>query len=247
MAFVKIAAIFFFFSMALTLSKGYIDFEHACIRINVHIEQAVQDSEPPDDRISGYSDEIKVSRTSPNPSSTGGASHDRSAGLPRLPCEYKPVNLPAGEQFIPEFKCLNHLHFVPVLVDGDTVVSDSFAILLYLGDKYPQRLLLPADPRLKALKLQERFIISSSMQPLHLPSVLKYLTEKFDPEESQSWAQSNIEKGFFALEALLKDFDSRYATGDDVYMVSNLNTADVFLAPQIVVATTRFNINMRQL
>ncbi|CAN6566382.1 unnamed protein product [Malus baccata var. baccata] len=49
-----------------------------------------------------------------------------------LPYEYKPVNLPAGEQFSPEFKCLNPLHFVPVLVDGDTVVSDSFAILLSL-------------------------------------------------------------------------------------------------------------------
>ncbi|CAL8122071.1 unnamed protein product [Prunus armeniaca] len=37
---------------------------------------------------------------------------------------------------------------------------------------------------------------------------------------------------------LLKDFASRYATGDEVYM------ADVFLAPQIFVSTTRFNINM---
>ncbi|KAM1125235.1 hypothetical protein ACFX2B_040058 [Malus domestica] len=138
--------------------------------------------------------------------------------LKGLPYEYKPVNLPAGEQFSPEFKCLNPLHFVPVLVDGDTVVSDSFAILLYLGDKYPQRLLLPADPRLQALNLQAASIISSSMQPLHMPSVLKYLTEKFGPEESLSWAQSNIEKGLFALEVLLKDFDSRYATGDDVYL-----------------------------
>ncbi|KAM1674960.1 hypothetical protein EV1_040194 [Malus domestica] len=75
--------------------------------------------------------------------------------LKGLPYEYKPVSLPAGEQFSPEFKCLNPLHFVPVLVDGDTVVSDSFAILLYLGDKYPQRLLLPADPRLQALNLQK--------------------------------------------------------------------------------------------
>ncbi|KAM1140510.1 hypothetical protein EV2_041687 [Malus domestica] len=86
MAFVKVAAIFFFFLMALTLSKGCTDTKHACNRKNVHIEQAVQDSEPPgiaaDDRISGYSNEIKVSRTSPNPSLTGGASQDRSAGLP---------------------------------------------------------------------------------------------------------------------------------------------------------------------
>nr|XP_028948900.1 glutathione S-transferase zeta class-like isoform X1 [Malus domestica] len=164
--------------------------------------------------------------------------------LKGLPYEYKPVNLPAGEQFSPAFNRLNPLHFVPVLVDGDTVVSDSFAILLYLEDKYPQRPLLPADPRLRALNLQAASIISSSIQPLHMLSVLKYLMEKSGPEESLSWAQSNIDKGFFALETLLKDFDSRYATGDDVYMVSFLNAADVFLAPQIAVVTTRFNINM---
>ncbi|KAA3462172.1 glutathione S-transferase zeta class-like [Gossypium australe] len=44
--------------------------------------------------------------------------------------EYKAVNLSKGEQFTPEFEKLNPLHFVPVLVDGDVVVSDSYAILL---------------------------------------------------------------------------------------------------------------------
>lgn len=32
--------------------------------------------------------------------------------------------------WFPEFEELNPLHFVPVLVDGDVVVSDSYAILL---------------------------------------------------------------------------------------------------------------------
>lgn len=44
--------------------------------------------------------------------------------------EYKAVDLSKGEQFSPEFEELNPLHFVPVLVDGDVVVSDSYAILL---------------------------------------------------------------------------------------------------------------------
>ncbi|KAH0980444.1 hypothetical protein GBA52_007621 [Prunus armeniaca] len=160
--------------------------------------------------------------------------------LKGLPYEYKPVNITKGEQFSPvaDFKRLNPLHFVPVLVDGDVVVSDSYAILLYLEDKYPQRLLLPADPRLKALNLQAASVINSNIQPLHMLSVLKHLEEKVGPEESLSFAKLNIEKGLLALEMLLKDFASRYATGDEVYM------ADVFLAPQIVVSTSRFNINM---
>ncbi|KAM5554916.1 glutathione S-transferase zeta class-like [Rosa sericea] len=158
--------------------------------------------------------------------------------LKGLSYEYKPVNLAKGEQFSPDFERLNPLHYVPVLVDGDTVISDSYAIFLYLEEKYPQRPLLPADPRLKALNLQGASIISSSIQPLHMLSMLKYIEEKIGPEESLSWAQLHIEKGFCALEKLLKDFASRFATGNEVYMT------DVFLAPQIAIATARFNINM---
>ncbi|XP_004306920.1 PREDICTED: glutathione S-transferase 2-like [Fragaria vesca subsp. vesca] len=158
--------------------------------------------------------------------------------LKGLSYDYKPVNLEKGEQFSPEFERLNPLHCVPVLVDGDVVVSDSFAILLYLEEKYPQRPLLPADPRLKALNLQGASIISSSIQPLHMLSKLKYMEEKIGSEESLSWAQLHIGKGFLALEKLLKDFASKFATGNEVYMT------DVFLAPQIAIAAARFNINM---
>ncbi|ESR58501.1 glutathione transferase [Citrus sinensis] len=153
--------------------------------------------------------------------------------------EYKAVDLSKGEQFSPEFEELNPLHFVPVLVDGDVVVSDSYAILLYLEEKYPQRALLPAaDPQQRALNLQAASIISSSMQPLHMLSLLKYIEDKFGPDERLLWVQTHIEKGFLALEKLLIDFAAKYATGEDVYM------ADVFLAPQIAVVTMRFNIDM---
>lgn len=158
--------------------------------------------------------------------------------LKGLPYEYRAVDLVKGEQFTPEFEKLNPLHFVPVLVDGDLVVSDSFAILLYLEEKYPQNALLPADPRLKALNLQAASIVSSSIQPLIMMSMQKLIEEKVGPEERLSWAQNNIEKGFIALEKLLKDSSGKYATGDKVYM------ADVFLAPQIAIAAKRFNIDM---
>ncbi|XP_007052053.2 PREDICTED: glutathione S-transferase zeta class isoform X2 [Theobroma cacao] len=158
--------------------------------------------------------------------------------LKGLSYEYKAVNLAKGEQFTPDFEKLNPLHFVPVLVDGDVVVSDSYAILMYLEEKYPQRTLLPADPQQKALNLQVASIISSSIQPLLMLSILKYLEEKVGLEERLLFVQTNIEKGFLALEKLLKDFVGKYATGEEVYM------ADVFMAPQIAVATERFKIDM---
>ncbi|XP_043697418.1 glutathione S-transferase zeta class-like, partial [Telopea speciosissima] len=155
-----------------------------------------------------------------------------------LTYEYKAVDFPNGEHFSPEFERLNPLHYVPVLVDGDMVVGDSFAILLYLEEKYPQNAILPPDPKGRALNLQVASNIGSSIQPRHLKSLLEYIEEKAGPGERLLWTEHHIGKGFDAIEKLLKDFNGRYATGDEVYM------ADIFLAPQISISITRFNIDM---
>ncbi|XP_021756262.1 glutathione S-transferase 2-like [Chenopodium quinoa] len=158
--------------------------------------------------------------------------------LKGLQYEYKPVDLIKGEQFNPEFEKINPLRYVPVLVDDGVVVSDSLAILMYLEDKYPQNQLLPADPCRRALNLQAASIVSCSMQPLHMKSVLEDIEKKVGQEESITWSQIVIEKGFSTLEKLLKDFAGRYSTGDEVSM------ADVFLAPQISIAMDRFKTDM---
>ncbi|WP_438031936.1 glutathione S-transferase family protein [Sorangium sp. So ce204] len=60
------------------------------------------------------------------------------------------VNLRAGENRRPEFLKLNPAGKLPVLVDGDLVLTESVAIVLYLAEKYPDKGLLPADPRERA-------------------------------------------------------------------------------------------------
>jgi glutathione S-transferase len=45
----------------------------------------------------------------------------------------------------PAYLALNPLGVVPTLVDGDTVVTESAAILLYLADRHPEANLVPAD------------------------------------------------------------------------------------------------------
>nr|XP_048335787.1 glutathione S-transferase zeta class-like [Ziziphus jujuba var. spinosa] len=159
--------------------------------------------------------------------------------LKGLDYEYIPINLVKGEQFSPEFRKLNPIGYVPVLVDGDVVISDSFAILLYLDEKYPQRPLLPTDIRKKAINYQAANIVSSSIQPLQNLAILKYIEEKVSPDEKLPWVQWHIGKGFESLEMLLKDYAGKYATGDDIFL------ADLFLAPQIFSAQ-RFNVDMNQ-
>ncbi|GER45663.1 glutathione S-transferase [Striga asiatica] len=141
--------------------------------------------------------------------------------LKRLDYEYIAVNLLKVEQKAPEFLKLNPLGCVPVLVDGDVVVADSFAILLarYLEEKYPQRPLLPKDLQKKALNYQAANIICGSIQPYHNLPVIGYIKEKLGPDEMLAWVQNRINDGFSALEQLLEKYAGKYATGDEVFLL----------------------------
>src|SRR3954454_22657167 len=61
-----------------------------------------------------------------------------------LPYEVVPVDTRKGEQHSDAFKAINPNAKTPALVDGDAVVFDSNAILLYLAEKSGQ--FLPANP-----------------------------------------------------------------------------------------------------
>ncbi|WNO10750.1 glutathione S-transferase [Teredinibacter sp. KSP-S5-2] len=69
-----------------------------------------------------------------------------------LPLEKITVDLKNGEQKTTQFKKLNFLCQVPVLIDGTVSISDSNAILIYLATKYDEsRRWLPEDPEKQAL------------------------------------------------------------------------------------------------
>jgi glutathione S-transferase len=60
------------------------------------------------------------------------------------------VNLVAGEHQSPAFLKINPAAKIPVLVDGDLVLTESVAIVLYLAEKYSGKGLIPTDLKLRA-------------------------------------------------------------------------------------------------
>jgi glutathione S-transferase len=80
-----------------------------------------------------------------------------------LDCEIVPVDLAKGEQRQPAFLAVNPAGRVPVLVDGDATLTESHAILAYLGDKTGR--LWPASAAGRAQALQWLFFLSQHMMP----------------------------------------------------------------------------------
>jgi glutathione S-transferase len=67
--------------------------------------------------------------------------------LQELGVDFEPVrvNLIAGEHRSPAFLKINPAGKLPVLVDGEKVITESVAIVLYLGEKYSDKGFVPKD------------------------------------------------------------------------------------------------------
>ena len=81
--------------------------------------------------------------------------------------EFVPVNLPAGENRSPDFLRLNPAGKLPVLVDGDLVLTESAAIVMYLAEKYADKGLMPAELTERAQAYRwTMFAVTELEQPL---------------------------------------------------------------------------------
>jgi glutathione S-transferase len=80
-----------------------------------------------------------------------------------LDCELVPVDLAKGEQKGAAFLAVNPSGRVPVLVDGDATLTESHAILAYLGEKTGR--LWPQSAAKRAEALQWLFFLAQHMMP----------------------------------------------------------------------------------
>jgi glutathione S-transferase len=80
-----------------------------------------------------------------------------------LDCELVPVDLAKGEQRQPAFLAVNPAGRAPVLVDDDVTLTESHAILAYLGESTGR--LWPATATERAQALQWLFFLSQHIMP----------------------------------------------------------------------------------
>lgn len=151
--------------------------------------------------------------------------------LKGLEHEYHPVNLPGAEHHGPDFLKVNPQGLVPALVDGDTVVTQSMAMIEYLNETHPTPPLLPEGAQRRAYVRALSQVIGCEMHPLNNVRVLKYVTDTLghDKDTLQAWYEHWIAEGFEGFESLLHKhpYHGKFCDGDTVTM------ADICLVPQV--------------
>lgn len=149
--------------------------------------------------------------------------------LKGLDYDYKAVHLAKNEQFQESYAAVSAARLVPLLRDGDQILTQSLAIIEYLDETHPTPPLLPATPaeraRVRALALD----IACEIHPLNNLRVLRYLVRdlKLSEDDKNRWYRHWVETGLEAVERQLASSPSRYCHGE----VPGL--ADCVLVPQI--------------
>jgi maleylacetoacetate isomerase len=153
------------------------------------------------------------------------------------------LHLEKGDQFKPEYRALNPQMVVPTLIDGETKLFQSLAILEYLEEKYPEPPLLPADIAARAWVRGLALINIADAHPLIVPRIRHYLTDELGLGEGQltGWIRHWLGAGLAAMEALIAEHreSGRFCHGErptlaDIGVVTQVTPARVFgvdLAP----------------
>ena len=115
-----------------------------------------------------------------------------------------PVHLvkDGGQQHGPEYRALNPQGLLPLLIDGETRIAQSLAILEYLEEVFPVPALLPGDPAQRAQVRALALHIACDIHPLNNLRVLQYLSGTLGVADAakDTWYRHWVEAGLAALE-----------------------------------------------
>src|SRR3569833_1364449 len=141
-----------------------------------------------------------------------------------VPFESVSVDLQNGENRTEEFLKINPAGQVPVLVDGDLVLTESIAISIYLSEKYPHKHLLPHGERAKAEVYKWLLFATTALeQPLWRISKHTFLY----PQEKRIPAEVELAREDFLAIAGVAE---RQQTTQQYLVGSSATVADFVLA-----------------
>ena len=138
--------------------------------------------------------------------------------------EFVRVNILAGENLHPDFLRLNPAGKLPVLVDGDFVLTESAAIVMYLAEKYGDKGLMPADLKERAQAYRwSLFAVTELEQPLWRIAKHTFLY----PEDKRLPEDIALAREEFAAMAAVLD---RHMDGRAFILGDNITVADCVTA-----------------
>ena len=146
-------------------------------------------------------------------------------GFLGLGCEEHLVDFAGGELRTPAFLALNPCGTIPVLSDGDTVMPDSQAILVYLAASYGDDRWLPGDAGSRAMVARW---LSFAANEIHHGLNAARLCAKFGMQLDRPAAAALAEKALRILDAQLAQ--TGWLVGGDVTI------ADLACAPYAALA-----------
>lgn len=132
------------------------------------------------------------------------------------PYRLEHVELTRGEQKSDAIRALNPMGKVPILVDGEAVVTESAAIGVYLADRYAPGRLAPAlDAKERGTYLRACFIPSAVVEPAAMAKL-------------RGWEVPAGQAGFGTYESMIATLDALIGEGPYV-LGETFSMADVIL------------------
>ena len=138
------------------------------------------------------------------------------------PYELKLMDYEDGSMRSPEFLKLNPMGKIPVVTDGDVVVTDTVAIAIYLADKYKSRNdLAPAidDPK-RGEYLRWMIFQSSGIEPA--------MTQK-----GAEFEMSRVSAGWGSYDLVVDTLKQRLANAKPFLFGDQITAADVILGSML--------------
>ncbi|WP_421792420.1 glutathione S-transferase family protein [Hyphobacterium sp.] len=169
-----------------------------------------------------------------NPQSRGAMTHWL---LEEIGCDYtvKPVAYEDGSMRTPEFLAINPMGKIPAIKDGETIVTETTAIAIYLADKYKSpNDLAPAldDPR-RGEYLRWIAYQSACIDPAMMQAGLKFETKR----QQAGWGDVELVKDVL---------DQRLASTSPYLFGDWFTAADVLIGGALSWATRFEMFEMRE-